>query len=119
MNFHTAELFVCPPYHQKIVCGEDPVIFLIIILGGLSKRERVGEEGIEQLSLVQRRKRGREGGEEEREREILYQIFQGDVWVLFIGGIVGEPSKTVAHTGTRHLRTCGRRTGGRRRRRGS
>lgn len=43
MNFYTAELFVCPPYHQKIVSGKDPVIFLIIILGGLSKRERVGE----------------------------------------------------------------------------
>ena len=55
MNFHTAELFVCPPYHQKIVRGEDPVI-IIILLRRLSKRERVGEEGIEQLSLVQRRK---------------------------------------------------------------
>ena len=50
----------------------------------------------------------REGGEE-RERKILYQIFQGDVRVLFVGGIVGETSKTVAHTGTRHLLTCGRR----------
>lgn len=66
MNFHTAELFICPPYHQKIVCREDPVI--IILLRGLSKRERVREEGIEQLSLVQRRNGERGRGKKGRER---------------------------------------------------
>jgi len=31
MYLQTAELLVCPPYHQQIVCGEDPFIFLFII----------------------------------------------------------------------------------------
>jgi len=31
MDLQTAELLICPPHHQQIVCGEDPFIFLFII----------------------------------------------------------------------------------------
>ena len=71
MNFHTAELFICPPYHQKIVCGEDPVIFLIIILGGIRGRGRVREGGRDRTSGTDTEKigRGRRGRKGERESE--------------------------------------------------